>query len=58
MMQVSTRALGPLRTKAAQGFSESQDRMDQRWREAFERMDQRADDRHREVIRAIQVLKR
>ena len=47
------------------GFSESHERlgqiltqMDQHWREAFERMDQRADDRHREVVEAIQALRR
>jgi hypothetical protein len=33
------------------------ERMDERWREAFERIDQRADERHREVISAIQALK-
>ena len=32
-------------------------RMDEHWREAWERMDQRADERHREVIQAIQALK-
>jgi hypothetical protein len=44
-------------TDLRKGFSESQERMDQRWREAFERMDQRADERHRETIQAIQALK-
>jgi hypothetical protein len=39
------------------GFTESQERMDQHWREAFERMDRRADERHQEVIQAIQALK-
>lgn len=39
------------------GFRESQERMDARWREAFERLDQRADERHREVLQAIQALK-
>jgi hypothetical protein len=53
------------------GFSESQqtlgqilerldgrlEQADRRWQEAFERMDQRADDRQREMIQAIQVLK-
>jgi molecular chaperone GrpE (heat shock protein) len=32
--------------------------MDQHWREAFERMDHRADERHREVVEAIQALRR
>ena len=32
-------------------------RMDEHWRQAWERMDQRADERHREVIQAIQALK-
>jgi hypothetical protein len=52
-------------TDLRKGFSESQERlgqiltqMDQHWREAFERMDQRADERHREVIDAIQALRR
>jgi len=34
-----------------------QERMGERWREAFERMDQRADERHREVLQVIQALK-
>jgi hypothetical protein len=38
-------------------MDDRQERMDQHWREAFERMDQRADERHREVISAIQALK-
>ncbi len=38
-------------------MDDRQDRIDERWREAFERMDQRADERHREVISAIQALK-
>jgi hypothetical protein len=33
------------------------ERMDERWREAFERMDQRADECHRDTIQAIQALK-
>ena len=51
-------------TDMRKGFSESQDRlgqilegMDQRWQEAFERMDQRADERHREALQLIQTLK-
>jgi hypothetical protein len=44
-------------TDMRKGFSETQERMDQRWREAFERMDQRADERHREVLQALQALK-
>jgi hypothetical protein len=47
------------------GFTESHDRlgqmlarMDDCWREAFERMDRRADERHRDVIEAIAALKR
>jgi hypothetical protein len=31
--------------------------MDSHWREAWERMDQRADERHREVVQAIQALR-
>jgi hypothetical protein len=33
------------------------DAMDARWAQAFERMDQRADERHREVIQAIQAMR-
>jgi DNA anti-recombination protein RmuC len=51
-------------TDLGKGFRETQqqlsqtlERMDERWREAFERMDQRADDRHREVLQALQALK-
>jgi hypothetical protein len=51
-------------TDMRKGFSESQERLgtlmaqtDARWREAFERMDQRADERHREVLQALQALK-
>ena len=51
-------------TDMRKGFEASQERlgqmltqMDGHWREAFERMDQRADERHREVIQAIQALK-
>jgi hypothetical protein len=52
-------------TDMRKGFSESQERlgqiltqMDQHWREALERMDQRADERHREVVEAIQTMRR
>src|SRR5262245_24060537 len=54
------------------GFSESQQTLgqilerldgrlaqaDQRWQEAFERMDQRADERHREMGQLIETLRR
>jgi hypothetical protein len=38
-------------------MDDRQERIDERWREAFERMDQRADERHREVLQVIQALK-
>jgi hypothetical protein len=52
-------------TDMRKGFTESQERLDQtleridtHWREAFERMDRRADARHRETITAIDTLRR
>ncbi len=51
-------------TDMRKGFSESQQmlgqiltQMDQHWQQAVERMDMRADERHREVIQVIQALK-
>jgi hypothetical protein len=38
-------------------LSQTLERMDERWCEAFERMDQRADERQREVLQAIQALR-
>jgi hypothetical protein len=34
-----------------------QDETDQRWQEAFERMDQRADERHREFLQGLATLR-
>jgi uncharacterized membrane-anchored protein YhcB (DUF1043 family) len=44
-------------TDLAKGFRETTEAMDRRHVESAERMDQRADERHREVIQAIQALK-
>ncbi len=41
-----------------QAMSQTLERMDANWREAFERMDQRADERHPETITAIETLRR
>jgi hypothetical protein len=40
------------------GTQQALKRVDERWLRAMERMDQRADQRHREVIDAITALRR
>jgi hypothetical protein len=56
----SQQALGETTKTVGQGvqqLGQMLEGMDRRWQQAFERMDQRADERHREMIQAIQALK-
>jgi hypothetical protein len=58
-LQADMHASTPLTlTDMRKGVTEGQERIDTHGREAFERMDQRADERHRETVTAIDTLRR
>jgi hypothetical protein len=50
-------ATQPTLADISKGFRESQEHLGHSLGQILERMDQRADERHREVIQAIQALK-